>query len=60
SAERALRVAQRLWEQGHWAPAIRPPTVPRGSARLRLSVTAAHSEEQVEKLAEVLRDALKA
>lgn len=58
SAERALRVAQRLWEQGHWAPAIRPPTVPRGSARLRLSVTAAHTQDHIESLAGALQKIL--
>ncbi|EMG37358.1 7-keto-8-aminopelargonate synthetase-like enzyme [Desulfocurvibacter africanus PCS] len=38
----ALELAQRLREQGLLATAVRPPTVPRGTARLRLSVTLAH------------------
>lgn len=54
-ARRALALAQRLWQQGMWAPAIRPPTVPRGTARLRLSVTALHTEEQIRQLVEGLR-----
>ncbi len=50
----ALRRSQRLWEQGIWAPAIRPPTVPDGTARLRLSVTARHTDEQILALARAL------
>ena len=52
----ALRVANALVERGLWVPAIRPPTVPKGSARLRVSLSAAHSAEQVGKLIDALRD----
>ena len=52
----ALRVANALFERGLWVPAIRPPTVPRGTARLRVSLTAAHSAEQVAQLTDALRD----
>lgn len=52
----ALRVANALYERGLWVPAIRPPTVPRGTARLRVSLTAAHSTEQVAQLIDALRD----
>ena len=43
----ALLLADALFERGVYAPAIRPPTVPAGSARLRTSVTALHTEEDL-------------
>ncbi len=54
----AVRIAQALWDRGCWAPAIRPPTVPRGTARLRISVTVAHTDEQIDHLANSLKDVL--
>jgi 8-amino-7-oxononanoate synthase len=56
----ALRLAERLFARGLWAPAIRPPTVPAGTARLRISLSAAHTLEQVEALIAALRDAIDA
>ncbi|MDP3091934.1 MAG: 8-amino-7-oxononanoate synthase [Nitrospira sp.] len=47
-AEKALAFAEQLLAQGVYAPAIRPPTVPDGSSRIRLTITAAHSPEQIE------------
>lgn len=47
-AEKALAFAEQLLSQGVYAPAIRPPTVPDGSSRIRVTVTAAHSSEQIE------------
>ncbi|HEX9780612.1 MAG TPA: 8-amino-7-oxononanoate synthase [bacterium] len=44
----ALALAEVLWDRGLWCPAIRPPTVPAGTSRLRLSLTADHREEDVE------------
>ncbi|HGK6433260.1 TPA: 8-amino-7-oxononanoate synthase, partial [Klebsiella aerogenes] len=41
---------------GCWATAIRPPTVPVGGARLRLTLTAAHQAEDIARLLEVLHD----
>ena len=48
--DEALRAASSLYEQGLWVPAIRPPTVPVGTSRLRLTLSAAHSEEDVERV----------
>ena len=52
----ALRVSDALWERGIWVPAIRPPTVPQGSARLRITFSASHSIADVDLLAEALAD----
>jgi 8-amino-7-oxononanoate synthase len=48
--KRAGTIAERLRDRGFLVPAIRPPTVPRGTARLRISLTAAHSEVDVDTL----------
>jgi 8-amino-7-oxononanoate synthase len=47
SSERAVRLSGLLAEEGIVVPAIRPPTVPAGAARIRLTVTAAHSEADI-------------
>lgn len=52
----ALRVSEALRERGMLVPAIRPPTVPQGTARLRISLSASHSEEDVARLAAALRE----
>ncbi len=45
-----LTVSKKLYEMGFFIPAIRPPTVPAGTARLRVSVQSEHSAEQMDKL----------
>jgi 8-amino-7-oxononanoate synthase len=47
---RALDLAARLADAGLFVPAIRPPTVPAGTSRLRISVTAAHADEDIDAL----------
>jgi 8-amino-7-oxononanoate synthase len=53
---RALSLAARLRERGFWLTAIRPPTVPAGSARLRVTLTAEHTQRDIEALLEALHD----
>ena len=53
---RALRLSQRLRERGLLVTAIRPPTVPAGGARLRVTLSAAHTEAQVQLLLSGLDD----
>ncbi len=45
-----------LRERGLWVPAIRPPTVPEGTARLRIALSAAHSEGDVDRLIQALAE----
>jgi 8-amino-7-oxononanoate synthase len=55
-AGRAVDLSRRMLGRGLFAPAIRPPTVPDGTARLRLSVTAAHDERDIDTLLAALAD----
>lgn len=48
--QHAVKVAGFLMNQGLWVPAIRPPTVPAGTARLRITLSASHTEEDVLRL----------
>ena len=52
--DEALELMDRLAEGGLWVPAIRPPTVPEGTARLRIALSAAHSEADVDRLVQAL------
>jgi 8-amino-7-oxononanoate synthase len=56
--QRALDAAAALLDAGLLVPAIRPPTVPAGSSRLRVTVSAAHTEDHVTRLVRALADAI--
>ena len=59
SNQAALSLSEYLLTQGILVPAIRPPTVPKGSSRLRISLSATHSIEDVQRLIAVLHEAEK-
>lgn len=54
--EKSLQLSQFLREKGIWIQAIRPPTVPPGSARLRMTLSAAHQQDDIDKLLEALNE----
>lgn len=54
SAAAALAAAETLYQAGIWATPIRPPTVPAGSARLRVTFSAVHSDEDVDRLLDAI------
>ena len=56
--EAALRLSAHLESRGLWVTAIRPPTVPPGTARLRITLSAAHSPDDVQQLIDTLTDAV--
>ncbi len=57
-ADRAVRISKMLLDAGFFVPAIRPPTVPDGSSRLRISVQCDHTPEQIDALCEAIKDAI--
>ncbi len=54
-----LQASQHLKEHGFWVQAIRPPTVPIGTARLRISLSASHTPDQIQALCEHLQPWIK-
>lgn len=55
----ALRIAKELEEKGILISAIRPPTVPQGTARLRITFSSLHQKDQIKALAQILNDKIK-
>ena len=58
SAEKTIRISDQLNSYGFYVPAIRPPTVPNESSRLRISISALHSQLDIKKLTKVLNKLL--
>ena len=58
SAEKTIRISEQLNSYGFYVPAIRPPTVPNESSRLRISISALHSQLDIKKLTKVLNKLL--
>lgn len=58
-AERAVGLSRALLERGVYAPAMRPPTVPQGTSRLRLAVSAAHEPADMDQAAQALQEAMR-
>lgn len=59
AAEHAVEISNRLWDEGIFVQAIRPPTVPPGTSRLRITLSAAHNEEDIDRLVTTLFGSLK-
>jgi 8-amino-7-oxononanoate synthase len=59
-ADEAMAACERALDRGIFAQAIRPPTVPHGTSRLRLAVMASHTEAELRRAASVLSSALRA
>ncbi|MBC8555707.1 MAG: aminotransferase class I/II-fold pyridoxal phosphate-dependent enzyme, partial [Candidatus Brocadiales bacterium] len=58
-AQRAVEISKLLYERGVLIPAIRPPTVPVNSSRLRMTVMSSHTQTDLEKLIEILSEVLR-
>lgn len=57
-SEKALKISQALFEKGFYVGAIRPPTVPKNTARLRITLSADHTQTQIEHLLTQIKHAL--
>lgn len=57
--KKAVQLSQKLFDQGFLVTAIRPPTVPEGTSRLRITLSAKHSREHIEQLTHTLNRILK-
>ena len=55
SSETALNWSEALKKAGLWVTAIRPPTVPKNQSRLRVTLTADHTPEQIDRLIKALK-----
>jgi 8-amino-7-oxononanoate synthase len=60
ASDLAMQASARLADLGYLVPAIRPPTVPEGTARLRISLCADHAEEDVASLVAALAESVPA
>ena len=56
--DKAMRACQELFERGLFIQAIRPPTVPEGTSRLRINLSASHTSDQVDKLVQAAKEVL--
>jgi 8-amino-7-oxononanoate synthase len=56
--EKALKISQKLFNQGFYISAIRAPTVPKGTERLRITLSANHTQSQIEQLLVQIKNAL--
>lgn len=58
-AEQAMAISEKLYQQRLLVPAIRPPTVPKGSSRLRITLSSEHSEKHIQQLVGALAALIK-
>ncbi len=57
-SEKSLSISQKLFEQGFYVSAIRAPTVPKGTERLRITLSANHTQSQIEQLLTQIKHAI--